>query len=73
MTVWLLCVLLDYRHTLEPVCDRKPDEAACHRDMVEWVERAVQWQERSHLERAVWAACDEAPQVSTMLAFSTGG
>lgn len=46
MTVWLLCMLLD-RYTMAPVCIREPSEDSCHTALVEWINKAYAWEDRS--------------------------
>lgn len=54
---WVLCVMLDRRSTFPALCHPEPNQAACLRDMRDWLYRGWAWESRSGLDRPIVAFC----------------
>ena len=50
MSLWTICVLLDWHQATEPVCWIEPSQAACFREMNDWLARARAWEARSGID-----------------------
>lgn len=50
MTLWVLCFVLDWRDHISPVCLIQPSQATCFRELNDWLQRAKDWERRSHID-----------------------
>jgi hypothetical protein len=65
MTIWMLCMLIDWRSATQPDCEPRPSLASCTVDLKAWNNRAWDWEERSHTRAHALVWCTPTTSART--------